>query len=106
MTSERYILLLQLDWMPNMSRQKIDLPTNQEGYNNSETTTGKLSARRIQICQVCFSVIFFDLLIFKTSENTAPTKIDPADLICLVKYSSSEVSYPSEVPQIVVKLIF
>ena len=30
-------------------RTKINVPTNQNGYNNSETTVGKLLARRIQI---------------------------------------------------------
>ena len=41
------------------SRQKINLPTNQKGYDKSETTDEKLSARRIQIYLVYFSVIIF-----------------------------------------------
>ena len=50
---------LQLDWTSNTSRQKINLPTNQKGYDKSETTDEKLSARRIQIYWVYFSVIIF-----------------------------------------------
>ena len=38
---------------------KINLPTNQKGYDKSETTDEKLSARRIQIYWVYFSVIIF-----------------------------------------------
>ena len=47
---------LQLDWTSNTSRQKINLPADQKGYDTSETTVGKLSARKIQIC--------FDYFIF------------------------------------------
>ena len=50
---------LQLDWTSNTSRQKINLPTNQRGYDTFETTVGKLSASRIQIYVVYFSVIIF-----------------------------------------------
>ena len=42
-----------------LSRQKINLPANQKGYGNSETTDEKLSASRIQIFRVPFSVIIF-----------------------------------------------
>ena len=52
-----------------LSRQNINLPGNQKGYDTFETTVGKLLARRIQIFWVYFSVIIFDLLIFKTSES-------------------------------------
>ena len=38
---------------------KTYFPTNQKGYDKSETTDEKLSARRIQIFQVYFSVILF-----------------------------------------------
>ena len=38
---------------------KINLPTNQRGCDKSETTDEKLSARRIQICCIYFSVIIF-----------------------------------------------
>ena len=54
-----YLQNLQLDWTSNMSRQKNNLPTNQEGYEKSETTDEKLSARRIQICLVYFCKIYF-----------------------------------------------
>ena len=73
-------LELQLDWTSSISRRNINLPTNQKGYDNSETTVGKHLARRIQIFRVYFSVIIFHLLIFKTRENMARTKIDPTDL--------------------------
>ena len=39
--------------------QNNTLPTNQKGYNNTETTVGKLSARKIQICLVYFCKIYF-----------------------------------------------
>ena len=71
---------VQLDWTSNTSRQKNNFPKNQKGYDKSETTVGKLLARRIQISRVYFSVVIFDLLFFKTSANVAPTKIDAADL--------------------------
>ena len=47
---------LQYSWIEcqRLSRQKINLPANQKGYDNFETTVGKLSARRIQICLVQF----------------------------------------------------
>ena len=40
---------VQLDWTPSTSRRKINLPANQKGYDESDTTDEKLSARRIQI---------------------------------------------------------
>ena len=39
--------------------KKINFLTSQKGYDNSETTVGKLSARRIQIFQVPFSMVIF-----------------------------------------------
>ena len=42
-----YLHKVQLDWTSNTSRQKINLPANQKGYDKSETTDEKLSARRI-----------------------------------------------------------
>ena len=51
--------LLQLDCRSVRRTQKINIPTNQKGCDNSETTVGKLSARRIQICWVYISVINF-----------------------------------------------
>ena len=35
------------------------LPANQKSYDNSETTVEKLSARRIQVFRVPFSMIIF-----------------------------------------------
>ena len=50
---------LQLDWTSNTSRRKINLLTNQKGYDNFETNVGKFSARRIQICRdyFCLGII-------------------------------------------------
>ena len=42
-----------------LSAQKNNLPANHKGYDNSETTVGKLLARKIQIFRVSFSVIIF-----------------------------------------------
>ena len=53
--SQRWENRIQLDW----TWQKNNLPTNQRGYDKSETTDEKLSKRRIQICWVYFSVIIF-----------------------------------------------
>ena len=41
---------------------KNNLPVNQKGYDEPETTDEKLLAKRIQIFQVYFSLIIFDLL--------------------------------------------
>ena len=46
--------LIQLDCLCVTSRQNINLPANQKGYDTFETSVGKLSARRIQICRVYF----------------------------------------------------
>ena len=46
--------------------QKIKCSTNQKGYENSEITIGKPSARRILICRVHFFVIIFEFLFFTT----------------------------------------
>ena len=43
------LLCLQLDFRSARHTRKINLPANQKGYDNSETTNEKLSARRIQI---------------------------------------------------------
>ena len=48
---------VQLDWTPSINTRRIKLPTNRKGYDKSETTVGKLSTRKIQICWVHFSVI-------------------------------------------------
>ena len=51
---------IQLDWTSKTSRRIINLPTNQKCYDNSKTTVGKLSARRIQIFPdyFCLGIIF------------------------------------------------
>ena len=49
---------LEVDWTPNMSQQRINLPVNQKGWDNSETTIGKLSVRKIQIYRVFFGKIY------------------------------------------------
>ena len=48
---------MQLDWTFITSQQKINLPANQKGYDTFETTVGKPSVRRIQIC--------FDYFLFR-----------------------------------------
>ena len=55
-----HIHLLQLDWASNTSRQRINLPANQKGYDTFETTVGKLSARRIQIFRVYLFRHYFE----------------------------------------------
>ena len=106
MTWQQQIAKL-LDCRSAIRTRKINLPANQKSYDNSETTVGKLSARRNQICRIYFSVIIFDLLLFKTSENMAPTKIDPAGLDSPRRIlSNSDVSGSSKVPRINDKLIF
>ena len=53
---------------------KNNFPTNQKGYDNYETTIGKLLTRRIQIFQISFLWSLFDLLVFKTSEKRTEQK--------------------------------
>ena len=50
---------LQLDCRSATLTRKINLPTNQKGYDTFETTVGKLLARRIQIYPdyVCLDII-------------------------------------------------
>ena len=50
-----------LDCRSAIRIHKINLPTKQKSYDNSETTVGKLLARIIQIFRVLFSVIIFYL---------------------------------------------
>ena len=47
---------VQLDFRSVRRTRKTNLPTNQKGYDDSETTLEKLMARRIQIFRVYFSV--------------------------------------------------
>ena len=62
---------IQLDWTPSRRTQKINLPTNQKGYDNSETTVGKLSARRIQICRIYFCLGIILKVILNNFQNNA-----------------------------------
>ena len=50
-----------------LSRQKINDRKNQKNCGNSETTIGKLLARRIQICFDYFCKIYFLISFFKIS---------------------------------------
>ena len=50
---------LQLDGPPRAHAQTINLPTNQEGYEESKTTTKKLLQRRIH-----WGVVYFHCIIF------------------------------------------
>ena len=98
---------VQLSLTPSTRTRKINLPANQKGYDNSETTIGKFSARRIQIFQVPFSMIIFWSLIFLNKWKDGPNKKGTRQIwIRLVEYSSFEVSGPSEVPRFVGKLMF
>ena len=75
-----YICPIQLDWMSNTSRRNINLSTNQKGYDNSENTVGKLSARRIQICCDYFCLSLFHLYFQNNFQNNAQTGIISTDL--------------------------
>ena len=56
-----WVLVSEYSWIgrPIQADKKVNLPMSEKGYDNSETTVGKLSARRIQIFWVYFSVIIF-----------------------------------------------
>ena len=62
-------LSIQLDWTPSRNTRKINCRMNQKGYDNSETTVGKLSARRIQICFDYFCKIHFWSLFLNDFSN-------------------------------------
>ena len=51
--------------------QKINLPTNQKGYDTFETSVGKLSRRRIQICFDYFCLGIILKVILNHSQNDA-----------------------------------
>ena len=63
--------LIKLDWTSNSNRQKINLPTNQEGCDKSETMDEKLSARRIQICRIYFCLGIILKVILNNFQNNA-----------------------------------
>ena len=69
---------MQLNWTPSRRTQTINPRTNQKGYDKSETTFGKLLARRIQICCVYFCVIHFWPLFQNNFSNDVRTKIGTA----------------------------
>ena len=48
---------------------KNELPANQKGYDNSETTIRKLSGRRTQICRVYFCVEYYSAEVSDPSEG-------------------------------------
>ena len=54
--------------------KNFNLPENQKGYDNSETTDEKLSARRIRIFRVPFSVIIFQPPILKLVDTSVLEK--------------------------------
>ena len=60
---------------------KNNLQANQKGYDTFETTVGKLSARRIQICRVYVFLFrhYFESYSEKKRAKIHFTKIDPAD---------------------------
>ena len=45
---------VQLDWTPMTSTRKINFLRNQKGYDKSQTSFGKFSSRKIQICLAYF----------------------------------------------------
>ena len=68
-------------WLdPQRTHVKKYFPKKRKGCNKSETTYEKLSTRKVQICQVYFCVILFDIFFQNNFPNDAPTKIYLADL--------------------------
>ena len=65
---------LQLDWTPMISTRKINLPSNQKCYDESETSFGKLSSRRIQIFHVYFCATNIWPFIFENRWKWGPNK--------------------------------
>ena len=70
---------LQLGCSSKINTHKINLLTIQKGYGNSETTHGKLLARRIQICLVQFCVIHFWPFFQNNFKNNVWTSLDQAE---------------------------
>ena len=66
---------LQLDCQSARRTQNINLPENQKNYDNSETTVGKLSMRRIQIYPDYFCLGIILKVILNNFQNNAETKI-------------------------------
>ena len=106
MTAMTPSIVLQLDWASEICTQKNNPPTKQKSYDNSETTVGMLSARRIQTCMCHFCVIHFDLFFEITFQIMSKQLWHTQNQIRLVEYPCAKVSDPSEVPRLVGKLIF
>ena len=91
--------VLQLDWTPSRNTRKIKSRTNQKGYDKSETTVGKLPARRVQIFRARFCIIHFELFFKKTFQIMSEPKFNQKNWFDLVEYSCTKVSGSSEVPR-------
>ena len=66
--------IVQLDCRSARRTRKTNLPMNQRGYDNSTTTVGMLSTRRIQICCDYFCKVNFWCLIFWNMWKQGPNK--------------------------------
>ena len=62
---------VQLDCRSAKRKWKINLPANQKGYDNSETTVGKLLVRRIQTCPYYFWLDIILKVILNNFQNNA-----------------------------------
>ena len=85
---------------------QINSPSNTKSCDNSKTTIGNLSARRIQICSAYFCVVHVDLFFKITFQIMFEQNYTKQIWIRLVKYSCAKISGPSKVPRFVPKLIF
>ena len=102
----KYYLRLSSNTLIHIDTWQINSRTNQEGSGKSETTVGKILARRIYIdlpgkvlshpCLTSFFEITFQIM----SKPTFTRK----NRFRLVKYSCAEVSGSSEVPRFVREL--
>ena len=62
---------LQLDCRSATHTRKINLPTNQKGYDTFDTSIGKLLARRIQIYSDYFCLSIIVKVILNNFQNNA-----------------------------------
>ena len=62
---------MQLDCSPSTRARKINSPANRKGYDKSETTVGKFSARKIQILPVQFCLGIILKVILNNFQNNA-----------------------------------
>ena len=87
--------------------RKINLPTNRKGYEDSETTIGRLSAKENpDLPGTLFCYHFLASFFLKQAKTWSKQNFTRQNRIRLVKYSSAKVSDPSEVPRFVVKSLF